>query len=328
MKDFGGKLAVITGGGSGMGRALARQLVAEGCDVATCDVMDDNLAETKRLCEQEASQGRVVSIHRCDVANEDEVNEFRDAVKSVHDTDHIDLLFNNAGVGGGASFVNGDREEWERTFDICWFGVYYCARAFMPMLVASSEAHMVNTSSVNGFWATLGPQSAHSSYSAAKFAVKGFSEALVTDFANNAPHVKVSVVMPGHIGTSIAINSGLIIRGDQNASSDDDIARMRARYQSLGWVDDSVTDDQLRAMIAEVGRSFRDNAPTTAEQAAAIILDGVREERWRILVGDDAHRLDEMVRETPEEAYSEAFMERLRATAEWNIGQGPTRPGS
>ena len=328
MKDFGGKLAVITGGGSGMGRALARQLVAEGCDVATCDVMDDNLAETKRLCEQEASQGRVVSIHRCDVANEDEVNEFRDAVKSVHDTDHIDLLFNNAGVGGGASFVNGDREEWERTFDICWFGVYYCARAFMPMLVASSEAHMVNTSSVNGFWATLGPQSAHSSYSAAKFAVKGFSEALVTDFANNAPHVKVSVVMPGHIGTSIAINSGLIIRGDQNASSDDDIARMRARYQSLGWVDDGVTDDQLRAMIAEVGRSFRDNAPTTAEQAAAIILDGVREERWRILVGDDAHRLDEMVRETPEEAYSEAFMERLRATAEWNIGQGPTRPGS
>ncbi len=328
MKDFGGKLAVITGGGSGMGRALARQLVAEGCDVATCDVMDDNLAETKRLCEQEASQGRVVSIHRCDVANEDEVNEFRDAVKSVHDTDHIDLLFNNAGVGGGASFVNGDREEWERTFDICWFGVYYCARAFMPMLVASSEAHMVNTSSVNGFWATLGPQSAHSSYSAAKFAVKGFSEALVTDFANNAPHVKVSVVMPGHIGTSIAINSGLIIRGDQNASSDDDIARMRARYQSLGWVDDGVTDDQLRAMIAEVGRSFRDNAPTTAEQAAAIILDGVREERWRILVGDDAHRLDEMVRETPEEAYSEAFMERLRATSEWNIGQGPTRPGS
>lgn len=318
MKDFGGKLAVITGGGSGMGRALARQLVAEGCDVATCDVMEDNLEETKRLCEQEASQGRVVSIHRCDVANEDEVNDFRDAVKSVHDTDHIDLLFNNAGVGGGASFVDSDRDEWERTFDICWFGVYYCARAFMPMLAASSDAHMVNTSSVNGFWATLGPQSAHSSYSAAKFAVKGFSEALVTDFANRAPHVKVSVVMPGHIGTSIAINSGIIIRGGDR--SDEDLAQARARYQSLGMVDESVTDDQLRAMIAEVGRNFRDNAPTTAEQAAAIILDGVREERWRILVGADAHRLDQMVRETPEEAYSEAFMERLRQTAEWNLG--------
>ena len=193
MKDFGGRLAVITGGGTGMGRALCRQLVAEGCDVATCDVLEDNLAETKRLCEQEASQGRVVSTHRCDVADEDQVNDFRDAVKSAHDTDHVDLLFNNAGIGGGASFVDGDRDEWERTFNICWFGVYNCARAFIPMLVASPEAHMVNTSSVNGFWATLGPQSAHSAYSAAKFAVKGFTEALVTDFANNAPHVKVSV---------------------------------------------------------------------------------------------------------------------------------------
>ena len=312
MKQFGGKLAVITGGGTGMGRALARQLIAEGCDVATCDVLEDNLAETKRLCEQEASQGRVISIHRCDVANEDEVNDFRDAVKSAHDTDHIDLLFNNAGIGGGASFVDGDREEWERTFNICWFGVYNCARAFMPLLAASSDAHLVNTSSVNGFWATLGPQSAHSAYSAAKFAVKGFSEALVTDFANNAPHVKVSVVMPGHIGTSIAINSRRII-------GTGDVATMRERYAALGMISEETTDEDVLEMTAEVGRSFRDNAPTTAEQAASIILDGVRNERWRILVGDDAHLLDGMVREAPEEAYSEAFMERLRASTVWNI---------
>ena len=312
MKEFGGKLAVITGGGTGMGRALARQLIAEGCDVATCDVLEDNLAETKRLCEQEATQGRVISIHHCDVANEDEVNDFRDAVKSAHDTDHIDLLFNNAGVGGGASFVDGDRDEWERTFNICWFGVYNCARAFMPMLAASSDAHLVNTSSVNGFWATLGPQSAHSAYSAAKFAVKGFSEALVTDFANNAPHVKVSVVMPGHIGTSIAINSRRII-------GTGDVATMRERFAALGWISEETTDEDVLEMTAEVGRSFRDNAPTTAEQAASIILDGVRNERWRILVGDDADLLDRMVREAPEEAYSEAFMERLRASTVWNI---------
>ena len=312
MKEFGGKLAVITGGGTGMGRALARQLIAEGCDVATCDVLEDNLAETKRLCEQEATQGRVISIHRCDVANEDEVNDFRDAVKSAHDTDHIDLLFNNAGIGGGASFVDGDREEWERTFNICWFGVYNCARAFMPLLAASSDAHLVNTSSVNGFWATLGPQSAHSAYSAAKFAVKGFSEALVTDFANNAPHVKVSVVMPGHIGTSIAINSRRII-------GTGDVATMRERYAALGMISEETTDEDVLEMTAEVGRSFRDNAPTTAEQAASIILDGVRNERWRILVGDDAHLLDRMVREAPEEAYSETFMERLRASTVWNI---------
>ena len=319
MNDFGGKLAVITGGGTGMGRALARQLIAEGCDVATCDVLDDNLDETKRLCEQEAPQGRVITTHHCDVADEEAVNAFRDGVKSAHDTDHIDLLFNNAGIGGGGSFVNEEsREEWERTFNICWFGVYNCARAFMPMLMASTDAHMINTSSVNGFWATLGPQSAHTAYSAAKFAVKGFSEALVTDFANNAPHVKVSVVMPGHIGTSIAINSGRIIRGGDYTA--EDIDRMRARYTALGMIDDSVTDDQLREMIDQVGRGFRDNARTTAEEAATIILEGVREERWRILVGEDAYRLDQMVREAPEEAYSEAFMTRLRSQQEWNLG--------
>ncbi|MCY4012192.1 MAG: SDR family NAD(P)-dependent oxidoreductase [Gammaproteobacteria bacterium] len=312
MKEFGGKLAVVTGGGTGMGRALCRQLVAEGCDVATCDVLEDNLAETQRLCEQEASQGRVVSIHRCDVANEEDVNDFRDAVKSAHDTDHIDLLFNNAGIGGGSSFVDGNRDEWERTFNICWFGVYNCARAFIPLLVASPDAHMINTSSVNGFWASLGPQSAHSAYSAAKFAVKGFTEALVTDFANNAPHVKASVVMPGHIGTSIAINSRRII-------GDDDPEQMRERFVALGWVNEDTTDEELIEMVETVGRGFRDNAPTTAEQAAAIILDGVREERWRILVGDDAHLIDRMVREAPEEAYGEAFMERLRASTEWNI---------
>ena len=312
MKEFGGKLAVVTGGGTGMGRALCRQLVAEGCDVATCDVLEDNLAETKQLCEQEASQGRVISIHRCDVANEDEVNDFRDAVKSAHDTDHIDLLFNNAGIGGGSSFVDGNRDEWERTFNICWFGVYNCARAFIPLLVASSDAHMINTSSVNGFWASLGPQSAHSAYSAAKFAVKGFTEALVTDFANNAPHVKASVVMPGHIGTSIAINSRRII-------GDGDPEQMRERFVALGWVNEDTTDEELLEMVETVGRGFRDNAPTTAEQAAAIILDGVREERWRILVGEDAHLIDRMVREAPEEAYGEAFMERLRAGTEWNI---------
>ena len=72
-------------------------------------------------------------------------------------TDHIDLLFNNAGIGGGGSFVTDDRGEWDRTFGVCWGGVYNCTRAFMPLLVASDEAYIVNTSSVNGFWASLGP---------------------------------------------------------------------------------------------------------------------------------------------------------------------------
>ena len=318
MREFTGKLAVITGGGTGIGRALARQLVAEGCSVATCDILEDNLAETRQLCEAEAAQGCAVSTHRCDVAVEDEVLEFREAVKSVHDTDHIDLLFNNAGVGGGSSFVDEDREEWERTFNICWFGVYYCARAFMPMLVASADAHMVNTSSVNGFWATLGPGSTHSAYSAAKFAVKGFTEALITDFANHAPHVKVSVVMPGHIGTSIGINVRRIMQGGE--VTEGELARARRRYMALGVIDSSASDEQVRQVIDGIGEWFRESAPTTAEQAASIILEGVREERWRILVGDDAHHLDEMVREAPEDAYTEAFLARLRGRTQWNLG--------
>ena len=321
MKDFGGKLAVITGGGTGRGRALARQLIAEGCDVAICDVLEENMSETVALCESEAPQGRVITAHVCDVSNEEDVRQFADGVRSNHDTDKIDLLFNNAGVGGGGSITDPERESWERTFNICWYGVYYSTRAFMPLLMNSEDSHLINTSSVNGFWASLGPQSTHSAYCAAKFAVKGFSEALVTDLKNNAPNVKVSVVMPGHIGTSIAINSGRIIAGRQSEElTDQEILQMRKRGVLRGIVSEDMTDDQVRTVMSQVGTNFRDSAPTTAEQAATIILDGVRDERWRILVGDDAHLMDKMVREDPESAYTEDFMVRLRASGEWRLG--------
>ena len=92
---------------------------------------------------------------------------FRDEVLAAHQTQHINLLFNNAGIGGGGSFVEGDRGEWERTFAVCWDGVYFGCRAFMEALVASDEGHIVNTSSVNGFWASLGTTQAHTSYAAA-----------------------------------------------------------------------------------------------------------------------------------------------------------------
>ena len=248
MKDFAGKLAVITGGGTGMGRELARQLVAEGCDVAICDVIEENMAETLRLCEAEAPQGIRITAHKCDVSNEDEVNQFRDDVLAQHGRDSVNLLFNNAGIGSGVSFVDGDRDEWERTFNICWYGVYYNARAFIPHLVAADEVHMINTSSVNGFWASLGPGSTHTAYSAAKFAVKGFTEALVTDLKNTAPHVKVSVVMPGHIGTSIAINSGKISgHAEPMAMSDDEINQIRKRIEKRQDRDlSAATNDQIR----------------------------------------------------------------------------------
>ena len=132
---------------------------------------------------------------------------FRDEVAAQHATDRIHLLFNNAGISGGGSLIVNDRDEWERTFNICWGGVYFTTRAFLPLLRAADEAHLVNTSSINGFWASVGPDVPHTAYSAAKFAVKGFTEALIADFRMNAPHIKVSVVMPGHIGTGIRMNS-------------------------------------------------------------------------------------------------------------------------
>ncbi|HUO12801.1 MAG TPA: SDR family oxidoreductase [Caulobacteraceae bacterium] len=321
MKDFSGKIAVITGGGTGMGRELARQLVAEGCSVAMCDLSEANMAETARLCAQEAGQGAKVTTHLADVSIEDQIVRFRDEVKRDQETDKIHLLFNNAGIGGGGSFVEASRAEWEKTFNVCWGGVYYGCRAFLPMLLAADEGHIVNTSSVNGFWASLGPHTAHTAYSAAKFAVKGFTEALVNDLRLHAPHIKCSVVMPGHIGTDIAINSRKVLMGsDETALGPEALKMARERMAAMGVAADQLSDAQIQAAIDEQGRRFRDDAPTTAAQAAKIILDGVKAETWRILVGDDAHRMDELVRADPEHAYEPEFFQRLAQNTGWRLG--------
>ncbi len=287
MQDFSGKLAVITGGGTGMGRALACQLAQQGCSVAMCDISEDDMAQTITLAEKTATQGVKVTGFRADVADEARIEAFRDDVLASHDTDHIHLLFNNAGIGGGGSFVTGPRGQWERTFNVCWNGVYINTRVFLPALIRADEAHIINTSSVNGFWASLGPDTPHTAYSAAKFAVKGFTEALVTDLALNAPHVKASVVMPGHIGTPIALNSMREFAGDPDNAplGGDEIEEIVARAQQF----------------AETGLS--------AEDAATVILDGVKADRWRILVGEDAHFIDAAVRATPERAYERDFWE-------------------
>ena len=220
--EFAGRTAVVTGGGSGMGRELVRQLVAEACNVAMCDVSPTGLAETQRLCEAAGlPQGLRVTTHIADVAERTQVERFRDEVADRHQIDKIHLLFNNAGISGGGSMVTNSRDEWERTFNICWGGVYNCARAFLPMLQNAEEGHIVNTSSINGFWASVGPRIPHTAYSAAKFAVKGFTEALITDLRINAPHIKCSVVMPGQIGTSIRANTRKIHSSDRELDAID-----------------------------------------------------------------------------------------------------------
>ncbi|HEV7386021.1 MAG TPA: SDR family NAD(P)-dependent oxidoreductase [Phenylobacterium sp.] len=322
MKDFAGKIAIVTGGGTGMGRELARQLIAEGCSVAMCDVSARNMAETVALCEADGvPQGARVTTHVADVSDENQLIAFRDEAAAQHATDKIHLLFNNAGIGGGGSIIADSREEWERTFNVCWGGVYLGVRTFLPMLQAADEAHIVNTSSVNGFWASLGPRVSHTSYAAAKFAVKGFSEALITDLALNAPHIKVSVVMPGHIGTSIVANSRKVMTGrDEDALSEEDLARARARIARMGLDVTQIADDDLQTMVAEQARRFLEEAPMTAAAAATVILDAVKADRWRILVGDDAHKMDALVRADPEAAYTPEFFAVLAKEVGWRLG--------
>jgi NAD(P)-dependent dehydrogenase (short-subunit alcohol dehydrogenase family) len=322
MKDFAGKIAVITGGGTGMGRELARQLVAEGCNVALCDVSADAMAETKRLCEVERlPQGLRITTHVADVSVEEQLLRFRDEITDQQTTDKIHLLFNNAGIGGGGSLFTSTREQWEKTFNICWGGVYLGVRTFLPMLMKADEGHIVNTSSVNGFWASVGLGVSHTAYSAAKFAVKGFTEALINDLRLNAPHIKCSVVMPGHIGTSIMSNSRKVQYGtDSDRMSEIEIAQTRVRLTVAGVDASKMSDEDVQAAVAERARSFLEDAPMTAAQAAKIILDGVKGERWRILVGDDAHHLDERVRQTPERAYEPEFYQSIAAEIGWRLG--------
>jgi NAD(P)-dependent dehydrogenase (short-subunit alcohol dehydrogenase family) len=315
MESFAGRIAVVTGGGTGMGRELVRQLSAEGCHVALCDVNEETMAESKALAEKEAPAGTRITTFRADVSDEAQVLAFRDHVLAEHDTDQVHLVFNNAGVGGGGSLLGDDRAAWERTFDICWGGVYHGCRTFLPLLVASDRGHLVNVSSVNGLWASIGPFTPHTAYSAAKFAVRGFTEALLTDLRLNAPHVQAHVVMPGHIGTSIVLNSAEIHGHRPEDMTAEDLQRTRETAARLGVDTSSVTDDELRGFMKARGESFRDNAPTTAEQAATIILDGVRAGRWRILVGPDAEVLDRLVRQDPERAYEPEFFQEM-------VGQG------
>jgi NAD(P)-dependent dehydrogenase (short-subunit alcohol dehydrogenase family) len=324
--SFTGKLAVVTGGGSGMGRELVRQLAAQGCSVATCDLNVPAVSQTAAMAQADAPPGVQVTSHACDVSDEAQVLRFRDELLEAHASDHVDLVFSNAGIGGAGSFVKDDREDWERTFAVDWWGVYYCARAFLPLLIASGDGVLVNTSSVNGFWATLGPGMPNSAYCTAKFAVKGFSEALIEDLRSNAPQVRVAVVMPGHIGTDIVANS-LRARGQwpPEQMSDAQIEELippdaQAGLVKAGMLPEGASAADLRQLLAQMAADFRDKAPLSAADAATVILDGVRSGAWRILVGEDARKLDAAVRAKPETAYDYAelgkTMTEATATAE------------
>ncbi len=311
--NFDGLIAVVTGGGTGMGREFTRQLAAEGCHVAICDVSQENMDETVALALDQASAGTRVTSLVANVAERSALDAFAAHVASEFDTSHINLLFNNAGIAGGASTVNDDEANWDRVFGVCWGGVLNGTRAFLPMLKASDRGHVINTSSINGMWACLGPYGAHTAYSAAKFAVRGFTEALTVDFRVNAPHLTASVVMPGHIGTAIVRNSYNQMGVDPKDLTDEFVAQIRVDLGNRGLDVSAASDEDLRNVVALRVDQFENAAPTSAERAATIILDGVRAGEWRILVGDDAHALDSLLRLRPDDAYTEEFLAVLSA---------------
>lgn len=316
--ELAGRIAVVTGAGDGMGRELTHQLLVSGAQVAALDISEAGLADTRAGAPAGSPR---LSTHVVDVSNEQQLKDAAAEILKQHETDHIHLLFNNAGIGGGGSMFTDDRATWERTFNIDWGGVYLGVRTFLPLLVAADEGRIVNTSSVNGFWASLGPRTPHTSYSAAKFAVKGFTEALITDLHNNAPHVTCAVVMPGHIGTGIVANSRKVYAGNtSNELSAQELAGARARMAASGMDTARLSDADIQQFVDERARQFAEKAPTTAAQAATIILDGVRADRWRILVGDDAHELDRRVRNDPESAYTLDFYESFSNEVGWGLG--------
>jgi NAD(P)-dependent dehydrogenase (short-subunit alcohol dehydrogenase family) len=327
--SFSGKLAVVTGGGSGIGRELVRQLAAAGCSVAACDLNPDSVAVTAATAWAAAPPGVAVTGHACDVADESQLLRFRDELLAQHSADHVDLVFSNAGVYAGGSFVNDPRDQWESTFAINWQGTYYCARAFLPLLIASGDGVLVNVSSVAGFWPTAGSGAPISAYSTSEFAIRGFSESLVEDLRTNAPQVRVVLVMPGMVNTDIYLNSRRALGLPAwDELSDADLLELvpeetRATLITMGLLAEDFTADDLRELIPRKKEELRDQGFTPA-QAATIILEGVRSGAWRVLVGEEAEMLDEHARANPEapfdyENYAEMYgplIERALAEAD------------
>jgi butyryl-CoA dehydrogenase len=250
VQSFSNKVAAITGAASGIGRALAVDLGRRGADVAISDIDVDGLAET---AERVRATGVEVTTARLDVADREAVFAWADQV--VADHGRANLIFNNAGVALGATVAQMRHEDLEWLMGINFWGVVHGTQAFLPHLVASGDGHVVNVSSVFGL---VGIPS-QSAYNAAKFAVRGFTEALRVELDLAGDGVSATCVHPGGIKTNIARN-----------------ARMHV---------DPETGADLEGAKRDLERAFI----TTPEKAAAQILRAVEQDRRRALIGPDAH---------------------------------------
>ena len=256
MQGFAGKVAVVTGAGSGIGQALAVELGRSGASVAISDVDVEGLAVTE---ERLKAIGAPVKVDRLDVTEREAFLLYADAVK-----DHfgkVNQVYNNAGIAFVGDVEVSSFKEIERVMDIDYWGVVNGTKAFLPHLIESGDGHVVNVSSLFGIFSVPG----QAAYNSAKFAVRGFTEALRQEMIANRRPVAVTTVHPGGIKTAIMRNS-----------------------TSADGVD---TTDLTKFFDRYLVR-------TTPERAAEIILDAVRKKRARVLVGADAKILDVIVRLT------------------------------
>ena len=261
MRDFRGRVAAITGAGSGIGRALAEELARQGAPLAVSDIDDAGLAGTVEQCER---VGVKVTSQHLDVAVRDDVYTWADRVVADHGT--VNLIFNNAGVALGATVEAMSYEDFEWLMNINFWGVVYGTKAFLPHLKASGAGHIVNLSSVFGLISVP----SQSAYNAAKFAVRGFTDTLRMELEIEGAEVSVTTVHPGGIKTNIARNA----RMDSSVST--------------------VAGDPEKAI-----RDFERMFITTPERAAQQILTAVRRDRRRALIGPDAKVIDLISRMPP-----------------------------
>lgn len=262
MKSFTDKVAAITGAGSGIGRQLAYHLVGAGAEVALSDVDEAGLRQTAARCRELGA--RRVSETRVDVADRAAVHGWADEVALAHG--RVNMIFNNAGVALASTLEGTTYEDFEWIMGINFWGVVHGTKAFLPHLRASGEGHVVNISSIFGIIAVPG----NGTYNATKFAVRGFTEALRQELELSGAPVSATSVHPGGIKTNIAR-----------------AARMHASVAEL------VGD--VEASRASFDKLFI----TEPESAARTILDAVRKNRRRVLVGPDARVIDAVQRLLP-----------------------------
>ena len=270
MKDFKEKVALITGAGSGIGRALALELADSGCSLALVDWNEDSLAETKLLLEK---KNVAVSTHAFDISDREKVNDLPNQVLSHHD--QIDMVFNNAGLSIVGSVKEVDEEDWNFGLDILLNSVIQMTTVFLPLLEKRPEAAIINTSSIFGLFSV--PK--QSIYNVGKFGVKAFTESLSLEMEVSESPVEVYCVFPGHIGTNIYSSS---------------------RFKSFEADDAGAAIFGANAATKEeAGINFKHNAPSSPEHAAKVILKNIKKKNKRILIGVDAHFYDLMSRLFP-----------------------------